>query len=231
MAWSVGNTASSGALAGGTSNTLSLNNNKKDVFVAALIRDTRTAATATATYAGAAMTADKTNLYVDGDTTADLRLYIFRKTGAATGANNIVVTLNAAADFWAVIGLCAVSNIITGVPEVTQAGSADAAAATNPSLTFTTVTSRGLLIDAVYNKSATSMTANGQTIVAQVGVNGGSDKCLMGYAILGAAGSNTSTWTEPGIDDDWNMISAVYAAGIFANSIHVKQAINRSNTY
>lgn len=210
MAITVGNSVNSGALAGGTSDTQSFNNNKTDVFALVAIRDTRTAATATATYGGAAMTADKTLLYTDGDTTADLRVYIFRKSSAASGANNGVITLNVAADFWTVWWICADGLSATGQPETTASASADAAAASDPSTSMTTTTPDCLLLDVVYNKSGTDMSAgSGQTIIAQVGTNGGGDRALAAYKIVSAAGSQTSTFTETA-DDDWAMASAAY---------------------
>jgi len=210
MAITIGNAANSGALAGGTSSTVALDNNKEDVFALVIIRDSRTAATATATYAGAAMTEDKTILYTDGDTTSDLRVYIFRKTGAATGSNDGVITLNSEADFWAVVWICAGGLSATGQPEVTASASADFAAGSDPSTSMTTTTADCLLLDVVYNKSGTDMAAgNGQTIIAQIGVNGGGDRALAGYKIVSSSGSQTSTYTETS-DDDWAMASAAY---------------------
>lgn len=210
MAITIGNTVNSGALAGGTSDTQSLNNNKSDVFALVAIRDTRTAATATATYAGAAMTEDKTLLYTDGDTTADLRVYIFRKTSAATGANDGVITLNSAADFWAVWWICADGLSATGQPEITASASADFSTGTDPSTSMTTTTADCLLLDVVYNKTGTDMAVgSSQTIIAQIGTNGGGDRALAGYKIVSASGSQTSTYTETS-DDDWDMASAAY---------------------
>ena len=212
MAISVGNSATSAALtaATGTSSTLSLNNNKTDVIVQVSIRDTRTAATATVTYGGDAMTSDITRLRVDGDSTADLRVYIFRKTGAKTGANDIVVTLDVAADYWAFSGTAVSGISSTGQPEVTGGADADLTAGTDPSVTMTTTTGDTIRFDSVYNKSGTSMTAgSSQTIIGQVSTNGGSDRALFGYIIYTSSGSNTSTWTETA-DDDWCMVSAAY---------------------
>lgn len=219
MSISVGNTATSAALtsATGTSSTLSLNNNKTDVIVCVSIRDTETAATATVTYGGDAMTADITRLREDTDSTADLRTYIFRKTGAKTGANDIVVTLSAAADYWAFSGIAVGGLSTTGQPEVTGDADADLTAGTDPSVAITTTTADTIRFDSVYNKSGTSMTAgSSQTIVGQVSVNGGSDRALHGYIIYTSSGSKTSTWTET-VDDDWCMVSAAYKIAAVAS--------------
>lgn len=213
MAISVGNTATSAALtvATGTSSTLSLNNNKTDVIVCVSLRDTRTASAVTSvTYGGDSMDQDITRLRTDGDSTEDLRVYIFRKQNAKTGANNIVVTIDAAAEYWAFSGSAVDGINSTGQPEVTGGADADLTAGTDPSVAITTTTADTIRFDSVYNKSGTSMTAgSSQTIIGQVSVNGGSDRALFGYIIYTSAGSKTSTWTETA-DDDWCMVSAAY---------------------
>lgn len=221
MAISVGNTISSSAMtaASGTSQTLSFNNNKTDVIVLLALRDTRTAATASATYGGDAMTSDITRLRTDGDSTADLRCYIFRKQQAKTGANNIVITLDVAADYWAFYAI-AVSGLHTaGQPEVTGGADADLTAGTDPSVTMTTVTAEALGVTVAYNKAGTSMTAgSSQTIIGQVSVNGTSDRTVAGYIIYSTAGSKTLTWTETA-DDDWCSVAAVYRGGAWVPRI------------
>lgn len=221
MAISVGNTATSAALtaATGTSSTLALNNNKTDVIVLVAIRDTRTAATASATYGGDAMTSDITRLRTDGDSTADLRCYIFRKQQAKTGSQNIVVTLNVAADYWAIFGI-AVSGLHSyGQPEVTGGADADLTSYTDPSVTMTTVTAEALGVTVAYNKAGTNMTAgSSQTIIGQVSVNGGSDRAIAGYIIYSTAGSKTLTWTQTA-DDDWCSVAAVYRGGAWTPRI------------
>jgi hypothetical protein len=212
MAISVGNTATSAALtaATGTSSNLSLNNDKTDILVGVALRDTATAATATATYGGESMTVDIMRLREDVDSEADLRCYVFRRQQAKTGTNNVTVTLNVAADYWAIFAI-AVSGLHSyGQPEVTGGADADATAATSPSVTLTTLTADTLGFDVVYNKAGTSMTAgSGQTLIGQVNVNGGSDRALAGYIIYTTAGSKTSTWTETA-PDDWCMVRGVY---------------------
>jgi hypothetical protein len=221
MAISVGNTGASAALtaATGTESTLSFDNNKSDVIVLLALRDTRTAATASATYGGDAMTADITRLRTDGDSTADLRCYIFRKQQAKTGANNVVVTLSAAADYWAFYAV-AVSGLHTaGQPEITGGADADLTAGTDPSVTVTTVTAEAIGFTVAYNKSGTSMTAgSSQTIIGQVSVNGTSDRTVAGYLIYSTAGSKTLTWTET-TDDDWCSVLAVYRGGAWVPRI------------
>ena len=212
MAITVGNFVTSAALtaATGTSYTIALTNNKSDVFVGVAIRDTRTAATATATYAAATMTADITRLRTDGDSTADLRVYIFRKTNAKSGANDIVVTLNAAADYWAVFGGCVGGLATFGQPEDTDGADADHTAEVASTTSLSTVTSDCILLDCLYSKSGNDFTANtGQTIIGQVLVNGGSDRALAGYKIVTSGGGQTSTYSEAD-HDDWCMVSAAY---------------------
>lgn len=221
MAISVGNTATSAALtaATGTSSNLSLNNNKTDVIVMVPMRDTRTMATATATYGGVSMTSDIARLRNDGDSTADLRAYIFRLQQAPTGTNNVTVSLSAACDYWCILA-AAVSGIHTyGQPEVTGGADADLTAGTSPSVTLTTVTPDAIRFDAVYCKAGTSMTAgSSQTIIGQVNVNGGSDRALGGYIVYTSSGSKTSTYTETA-PDDWLMVSAVYRASYWKTQV------------
>jgi hypothetical protein len=221
MAISLGNTATSAALtaATGTSSSLSLNNNKTAVIVMVPMRDTRTAATATATYAGTSMTSDIMRLRTDSDSTADLRCYVFRLQNAATGTNNVTVTLNVACDYWCILAAAVGGLDSLGQPEVTGGADADLTAGTDPSVTLTTKTADAIRFDAVYNKAGTSMTAgSSQTIIGQVSVNGGSDRALGGYIIYTTAGSKTSTWTETA-DDDWCMVSAVYRASYWRPQI------------
>jgi hypothetical protein len=207
----VGNTATSAALtaATGTSSTLALDNNKDTVIVAVSIRDTRTAATATATYGDDAMTVDITRLRTDGDSTADLRVYVFRKTQAKTGANNIVVTLSTAADYWAIFGIAVDRLTAVGQPNASGGADADNTEAIPPSCALTTTIKDTIVCDCVYTKAGTSLTAGviGQTIVGQVLTNGGSDRALMGYTILAVKGLCTDTYTAS-VNDDWCMVAA-----------------------
>lgn len=211
MAITVGNTAVSAALAGGTSTTLSLNNNKTDVIVAVAIRDTRTAATVTAAYGGDSMTADITRLRVDGDSTEDLRVYIFRKTGAKTGANNIVITADSAVEYWAVLGIAVGGLAASGQPDTTGGADADHTAEVSSTTDIVTTATNSICVDCLYSKSGNNFTADsGQTIVGQVLVNGGSDRALMGYKIVASGGAKNSSYTEAE-HDDWCMVSAAYA--------------------
>ena len=211
MPITVGNTATSAALtaATGTSSTLALNNNKDTVIVAVSIRDTRTAATATVTYDGDAMTADITRLRTDGDSTADLRVYVFRKTQASKGANNIIVTLSAAADYWAIFGIACDRLTAVGQPNITGGADADNEDATPPSCALTTTIKDTIVCDVVYTKAGTSLTAGaiGQTIIGQVLTNGGSDRALAGYTIYTVKGAITDAYTAT-VNDDWCMAAA-----------------------
>jgi hypothetical protein len=221
----VDSTAVSAALtaATGTSSTLALTNSGCDVFVMVCLRDVRTAATATATYGGDAMTADSTRMHTSVGTTADLRTYVFRKTNALGGAQDIVVTLNAAADYWAIFG-ASVSGLSHNLqPNIT--GGADdegGTAGTDPNVTMTTTVADTIQFDAVYNKTGTSMTAgSGQTIIGQVLTNAGSDRALGGYIIYNTAGSKTSSWPTT-TNDEWCMSSAAYSIlPINANQIDI----------
>lgn len=212
MPITVGNTVSSAALtaATGTSSTLSLTNDECDVIVMVCIRDERVCSTATATYGGDAMTEDKTQLHTSVGTTQDLRTYVFRKTNAKGGAQDIVVTLNAAATYWGFHG-AAVSGLSHNLQPNITGGADGEAAAGDPTVTMTTTVANTIQFDAVYSKSGTSMTAgSSQTIISQILVNGGSDRALGGYIIYTTAGSKTSTWTETA-DDEWCMSSGAYA--------------------
>jgi hypothetical protein len=154
------------------------------------------------------MTQEITRLRTDGDTTEDLRVYIFRLSNAPTGANNISITLDSTAEYWAVFGIACdrITNI--GQPNISGGADADSTAGTDPSVVIVTTSKDAILIDCVYNKSGTSMTAGtSQIIVYQVLVNGGTDRALMGYKIVSTVGSQTSTYTETA-DDDWCMVSA-----------------------
>jgi hypothetical protein len=219
----VGNTVTSAALtaATGTSSTLSLTNDKCDVIVMVSIRDERVCSTATVTYGGDAMTADVSQLHTSVGTTQDLRTYVFRKTNAKGGAQNIVVTLNAAATYWGFFG-AAVSGLSHNLQPNITGGADGEAAAGDPTVAITTTIANTIRFDAVYNKSGTSMTAgSSQTIIGQILVNGGSDRALGGYIIYLTSGAKTSTWTETA-DEEWCMSSAAYIVlPINANQIDI----------
>jgi hypothetical protein len=156
------------------------------------------------------MTVDATLLYTDGDSTEDLRVYILRKSNAKTGANNIAITLDSAAEYGCIVGICVDGLSSSGQPNITGGAAHDHSAVLDPSTTITTTIADCLLFDCLYSKTGITMTADdGQTIVAQDLVNGGSDRAIIAYKIVSALGAQTSTYG--GSDhDDWCMMSAAY---------------------
>lgn len=215
MAISVGNLSNGGVIAAASSETFAHDNNGDDVIVLVAIRDTETAATATATYAGEAMTADVTHLVEDSDSTADLRCYAFRKQGAATGSNNVVVTFSNAIDHGGAFAASVSDLNDTGQPDVTGTGGSPLGGAgpADPSVTVTTVASDTILFDVVYNKTGNALTKHAaQTQIGNLSPNGGGDRCGASYKIVSASGSQSMSWTTASApdQDDWGQVVVAY---------------------
>lgn len=231
MAISVGNTTNSGVLAGATSTTFALNNNKEDVIVLVAIRDEEVAATATATYAGAAMTEDVTKLQEDGDSANDARTYIFRKQGAATGSNNVVVTFSENTAHAAVFAIAVSDLNDTGQPDATATAGENfvspygAAQDTFIDTSITTVAADTIVLDVVYSKQAADFTVgSGRTQIGQLNVNGGDDRAMASYVIKTAAGASTIDWTDSvaagaGGADDYSHSVVSYKATAASTSV------------
>lgn len=211
---SVGNTANSGVLTTDASTTFAFDNNKTDVFVCVAMRFTRVdaATVSSASYAGTAMIQDVTYLHQPTGNTQDLRTYIFRLQGAATGSNNVVVNINGTVAHWAAFAICAGGLSTTGQPPVTGSNGQSGGTSDDPFVTFTTTDSYGLRIDIIYHKSGAGVdltASSGQIIDGQLGLNGGSDRALQGHTLYSTYGSKTSTYASAN-KDDWNMSSAFY---------------------
>ena len=211
---SVGNTANSGVLAAASSTTFSLNNNKQDVVVLVAIRDAATTATATVTYNGEAMTEDKMQFFDDPDGANDLRAYVFRKTGAATGANDVVVTFSSSVDHAGVWAVAVDGLDSSGQPDATNGDGKNNSAGLDPSITLTTIDANTIIFGVVYSKhdagGGSFTAASGSTSVGQLNVNGGGDRAMANYKIVSSPGSNTISWTGNGAYDDWVYAAAAY---------------------
>ena len=211
MAISVGNTASSGDQLAQTSVTLSLDNNKQDVIVCVMTREaTDTVTISSATYAGVTMTQDRDQLYTEVGSALHAR--IFRLQGAATGANDIVITFSAAMTISGVIGVAVGGLAQTGQPDVVGGDDDPFESSTQPSVTVTTVKPATILIGCFYHKRDGAITqGSGQTLIADIDINGGGDNAGASYKIVSASGSNSLSWTADNGEDDWTSSLAAYA--------------------
>lgn len=212
MAISVGNIANGGVIASQTSETFSLNNNKEDVIVLVALRDERTAATVTATYAGAAMTEDKTQSQQDDNSTKDLRTYIFRKQGAATGANNVVLTFSNSVEHGGAFAVAVSDLNDTGQPDSTaSAGENEPGSEVTIDTSITTVASDVIIFDIAYSKDNSDYTVgSGRTQIGQLSPNSGDDRCFASYVIKSAQGTFTIDWADTHYGDDYSHSVVAY---------------------
>src|SRR5574343_462 len=232
MALSVGNSSNSGVLASVSSSTHSHNNNGEDVIVMVAIRDTETAATVSGiTYAGASMTEDKTVLYEDSDSSADLRCYIFRKQGATSGANDVVVTFSDTIDHGAVFALSV--NDLHDYEQPNATASDTGTLGEDPSTAVTTTATDTILIDVVYNKTGNALTKEAaQTQIGNLSPNGGGDRAAASYKIVSSSGAKTMSWTtasDPD-QDDWAQAVVAYKQTVTGNSPSVSPSVSPSQS-
>lgn len=147
------------------------------------------------TYAGQALTFFAG--YEDGVHT--YRLDVYYKLNPTVGANNVIVTWQGNVNF---AGAEAYSFF--GVDQVSPTDGSNTATATgNPSVSITTTKANDLLIDCIYSELGSDLTVGGgQTVNAQIGVNGGGDRAVSSYKIATSVGSNTMSWTGSAVYDD-----------------------------
>lgn len=231
MAISVGNIANGGVIAAQTSETFSLNNNKEDVIVLVALRDERTAATVTATYAGAAMTADVSQSQQDNSSTKDLRTYIFRKQGAATGANDVVVTFSNSVEHGGAFAVAVSDLNDTGQPDaIASAGENEPGSEVTIDTSITTVAADTIIFDVVYGKDNADYTVGtGRTQIGQLSPNGGDDRCFASYVIKSAAGSYTIDWADTNYGDDYSHSVVSYKATVASSSIKTVNGLARAS--
>lgn len=221
MAISVGNIANGGVIAAQTSETFALDNNKEDVIVLVALRDERTAATVTATYAAEAMTEDKTQSQQDDNSTKDLRTYIFRKQGAATGSNNVVLTFSNSVEHGGAFAVAVSDLNDTGQPDATaSAGENEPGSEVTIDTSITTVAADTIIFDVAYGKDSANYTVGtGRTQIGQLSPNSGDDRCFASYVIKSAQGTFTIDWADTNYGDDYSHSVVSYKATVASSAI------------
>jgi hypothetical protein len=219
----VGNISNGGVIASQTSETFSHNNNGEDVIVLVALRDARTADTITGvTYGGAAMAPDVSNHMQDvpSSTNGDLRTYIFRKQGAAAGANNVVVSFSGTVVHGAAFAVSVSGLNASGQPDATaNAGEPEPGSEVAIDTQITTVAQKVIIFDVAYSKdNANFNVGTGRTQIGQLSPNGGDDRAFASYVIKSAQGTYTIDWADTNYGDDYSHSVVAYkAAGTNAN--------------
>lgn len=208
---SVGNMSNGGVIASQSSETFSHNNNGEDVIVLVAIRDTETADTVTGvTYGGEAMTQDKAVLLEDDDSGADLRVYAYRKQGALTGANDVVISFSGSVDHGAAFAVSLSGLAQSGQPDATASDS-DLTYGQDPDGAITTVAAKTIVLDVLYHKGDNLVVGGGQTEIGNLSPNGSGDKAAASYKIVSSAGSQSMNWSASS-NDDWLQALVSYKA-------------------
>ena len=208
---SIGNMSNGGVIASQSSETFSHNNNGEDVIVLVALRDTETADTVTGvTYGGEAMTQDKAVLLEDDDSGADLRVYVYRKQGALTGANNVVVSFSGSVDHGAAFAVSLSGLAQSGQPDATASDS-DLTYGQDPDGAITTVATKTIVFDVLYHKGDNLVVGGGQTEIGNLSPNGSGDKVAASYKIVSSAGSQSMNWSASS-NDDWLQALVSYEA-------------------
>lgn len=167
--------------------------------------------TATATYAGAAMTA-QFNL-VGGD---NRRVYYFYKLGPATGSNNIVITFSGTTTF--ATSMCAASYTgvsQTGFPD----SSASQAATTSPiSASTTVVASNCWIVSCAGGETTSALTATGVTTSLVTITSAVGNSTIFDSNGTVSTGSNASGFTQSAGDKDQIGVVSIAPAATAVNS-------------
>jgi len=230
MSITVGNTANSGVIAGVSTTSFALNNDKTDVIVLVATRDTRTLnAVSGITYNSVALTLDKALTLTDTDSTADLDAEIWRLQNAATGSNTVAVTFSGSVDTGAVFAVAVSGLNSSGQPDVTG-GTAVALGGSpaDPSTSVTTTASDTIVFDVVYNKTGNALTKGAsQTQIGNLSPNGGGDRAGASYQIVATSGSKTMSWTTASApdQDDWAQAVVAYKATVVASTVKQLSAL------
>lgn len=86
---------------------------------------------------------------------------------------------------------------------------------TDPSLSITTIKPGCIVIDSCYDQDGANLTpGTGQTAIEQGGTNGGGDRAISSYKVVGPAGATTMSWTNGG-SADANVQVAIAIAPFF----------------
>ena len=162
---------------------------------------------------GVAMVLGKARSFTDTDGD-DTRAEIWLLHAPTAGVIVISVTHTGAVDhsYSTAIAFCGAEQSTT--PNATQEG--DNQFGVDPSQIVTTTKPGCIVIDSCYHQDGANLTAGtGQTIIAQGGTNGGGDRAISSYKIVGPAGATTMSWTN-GSSADANVEVAIAIAPYFA---------------
>lgn len=166
------------------------------------------------TAGGVAMTLAKAMLSTDADGD-DIGAEIWVLPNPAVGTISISVTYTGTVDH---SGASAISffNVkqsttvnATGENEETTFG-------VDPSVAITTTVNGCYIIDSCYTQDSNNYTAGtDQTIVVQLGTNGGGDRAISSYKLKATAGATTMSWTNGGsADQNVQVVIAIEPATI-----------------
>lgn len=163
---------------------------------------------------GVAMALGKARSFTDtdGDDTRAEQWVLFAPN---VGSIVISVTHTGSVDhsYATAIAFCGAEQ--SNTPNATQED--DNEFGTDPSLSITTTKPGCIVIDSCYDQDGADLTpGTGQTAIEQGGVNGGGDRAISSYKVVGPAGATTMSWTNGG-SADANVQVAIAIAPFFAS--------------
>lgn len=212
MAITIGNIANSGEVTSSGSVLFNLNNDQGDVIVLISYRDERTSATPSLIlYNFVAMTLDSSQFQQDDNSTADLRTYIYRKTGASAGTNSVAISFTDTVDYCVVYAV-SVGGLSATQPDATaSAGENEPGTSVTIDTNITTASASTIIFDVAYGKDSADYTVgSGRTQIGQVATNSAGDRTFASYVTKSTTGLYTIDWAYTNYGDDYSHSVVAY---------------------
>lgn len=157
------------------------------------------------TAGGVAMTKALERLYTDGDGD-DTGAGIWLLHAPATGIITITITYTGTVDHAGSGAVLLFNAKQVSTPNVSNG--ADYALGNDENLSLTPTVNDCYLVESIYDQDGFDETpASGQTIIAQLGTNGGGDRAISAYKYQSASIATTLAWTNGGSADDCTQVA------------------------
>ena len=169
---------------------------------------------------GVAMTLLNSRSMTDGDGD-DTRSEIWGLPNPNTGTIAIAVTHTGVVDHAGATALSLYNAKLHNTPNATGFDEdTQSTATTDPLTNLTTTVPNCLIIDAAYHQDGNNLTAgSGQTVIEQLGTNGGGDRAISSYKYANIIGTNTMGWTASAKDAFVQVAVAIESAGYVSRRV------------
>lgn len=203
----VGNVTAGTASTGAGPFTLTLNNNKEDVYAFVAVRDDANN-TLAVTYGGIAMTSIGNHTVTGGSV---LEAQIFHLADAPIGSNTLSVSTSGSIGDVLGFGAMATKNIKQTSPvEDTDTGGESPGVEDPRSTSSTSITAGALIVDAISDRSAGLTVGGSQTQIFKLGTG---DNMAASYRQATATGAYAMEWDPTENAEDWAQIVLALSKG------------------